>query len=70
MGLSEADYEKALEQVRTLEVGALLTKPSRLRVDLEPRYVGFEIADRFAVGYGLDHAENYRNLPFIADLDS
>ena len=40
----------------SLEVCALLTKPERLRVDLSPRYVGFEIPNRFAIGYGLDHA--------------
>ena len=53
----------------SLEVCALLTKPERLRVDLEPRYVGFRIADRFAIGYGLDHAQRYRNLGRIAALD-
>jgi hypoxanthine phosphoribosyltransferase len=52
----------------TLEVCALLTKPARRKVDLPTRYVGFEIADRFAIGYGLDHAERYRNLPFVAVL--
>jgi len=53
----------------SLEACALLTKPDRLRVDLEPRYVGFRIADRFAIGYGLDHAQRYRNLGYIAALD-
>ncbi|HVC07426.1 MAG TPA: hypoxanthine phosphoribosyltransferase [Solirubrobacterales bacterium] len=52
----------------SLEVCALLTKPERLRVDLSPRYVGFEIPDRFAVGYGLDHAQRYRNLDYVAAL--
>jgi hypoxanthine phosphoribosyltransferase len=52
----------------SLAVCALLTKPERRRVDLSPRYVGFEIADRFAIGYGLDHAERYRNLPYVAAL--
>jgi hypoxanthine phosphoribosyltransferase len=52
----------------TLSVCALLTKPERLQVDLEPRYVGFEIPNRFAIGYGLDHAERYRNLPYVAAL--
>jgi len=47
---------------------ALLTKPGRRKVDLPTRYVGFEIANRFAVGYGLDHAERYRNLAFVAAL--
>jgi hypoxanthine phosphoribosyltransferase len=55
---------------RTLEVCALLTKPERRKVDLPARYVGFEIADRFVVGYGLDYAERYRNLPFVAVLES
>jgi hypoxanthine phosphoribosyltransferase len=53
----------------SLEVCALLTKPSRRKVDLPARYVGFEIPDRFAIGYGLDHAERYRNLPFVAALN-
>jgi hypoxanthine phosphoribosyltransferase len=53
----------------SLEVCALLTKPERLRVDLSPRYVGFEIPDRFAIGYGLDHAQRYRNLAYVAALD-
>jgi hypoxanthine phosphoribosyltransferase len=55
---------------RSLEVCALLTKPERRRVELSPRYVGFEIPDRFVVGYGLDHAERYRNLPFVAVLNT
>jgi hypoxanthine phosphoribosyltransferase len=53
---------------RTLEVCALLIKPERRKVDLDARYVGFEIPNRFAIGYGLDHAERYRNLPFVAAL--
>jgi hypoxanthine phosphoribosyltransferase len=55
---------------RSLEVCALLTKPERRRVDLSPRYVGFEIPDRFVVGYGLDYAERYRNLPYVAVLNT
>jgi len=55
---------------RTLEVCALLTKPERRKVDLPARYVGFEIPDRFVVGYGLDYAERNRNLPFVAVLES
>ena len=53
----------------SLEVCALLTKPERRKVDLPIRYVGFEIPDRFAVGYGLDHGERFRNLPYVAALD-
>ncbi|MGD9737259.1 MAG: hypoxanthine phosphoribosyltransferase [Solirubrobacterales bacterium] len=52
----------------SLEVCSLLTKPERLRVDLSPRYVGFEIPNRFAIGYGLDHAQRYRNLEYVAAL--
>ncbi|HET7121598.1 MAG TPA: hypoxanthine phosphoribosyltransferase [Solirubrobacterales bacterium] len=52
----------------SLAACALLTKPDRLRVDLSPRYVGFEIPNRFAIGYGLDHAQKYRNLDFVAAL--
>ena len=52
----------------TLEVCALLTKPERRKVELGAKYVGFEIPDRFAIGYGLDYAERYRNLPYVAAL--
>ena len=54
---------------RSLEVCALLTKPQRRKVDLPTRYVGFEIPNRFVVGYGLDHEERHRNLPFVAALN-
>jgi hypoxanthine phosphoribosyltransferase len=54
---------------RSLEVCALLIKPERRKVDLPTRYVGFEIPNRFAIGYGLDHAERYRNLPYVAALN-
>jgi hypoxanthine phosphoribosyltransferase len=53
---------------RSLEVCALLIKPARRKVELEARYVGFEIPDAFAIGYGLDHDERYRNLPYVAAL--
>src|SRR3954449_5984706 len=53
---------------RSLAVCALLTKPERRKVDLPIRYVGFEIPNRFAIGYGLDHAEKFRNLPYVAVL--
>jgi len=52
----------------SLEVCALLTKPTRREVELAPRYVGFEIPNKFVVGYGLDHGERYRNLPYVAAL--
>ncbi len=53
----------------SVEVCALLTKPERRVADIECRYVGFEIPNRFAIGYGLDYAERYRNLPYVAALD-
>jgi hypoxanthine phosphoribosyltransferase len=52
----------------SLEVCALLTKPERLQVQLPIRYVGFEIPNKFAIGYGLDYGERYRNLPYVAAL--
>jgi hypoxanthine phosphoribosyltransferase len=52
----------------SIEVCALLTKPERRKVELKPRYVGFEIPNRFVVGYGLDYGERYRNLPYVAVL--
>ncbi|MCW2924348.1 MAG: hpt [Thermoleophilia bacterium] len=53
----------------SIEVCALLTKPERAEVDVDARYVGFEIPNRFVVGYGLDYAERYRNLEYICCLD-
>jgi len=53
----------------SIEVCALLTKPERRRVDTPIRYVGFEIPDRFAIGYGLDHAQRHRNLDYVAALE-
>jgi hypoxanthine phosphoribosyltransferase len=52
----------------SLEICALLTKPSRRRTNITCRYVGFEIPDKFVVGYGLDYAERYRTLDFIGVL--
>jgi hypoxanthine phosphoribosyltransferase len=52
----------------SLEVCALLTKPERRKVELPIKYVGFEIPNRFAIGYGLDHGERFRNLPYVAVL--
>jgi len=62
-----------LDNLRTrrpadIKVCALLSKPSRREVQVELDYLGFEIPDKFVVGYGLDYAENYRNLPFIGVL--
>src|SRR5919201_4317077 len=55
---------------RTLRTACLLSKPSRRQVDVKIEYVGFTIEDRFVVGYGLDYAEQYRNLPHIAVVGS
>jgi hypoxanthine phosphoribosyltransferase len=52
----------------SLEICALLSKPSRRRVDLDVKYLGFEVPDEFVVGYGLDYAGAYRNLPDICIL--
>jgi hypoxanthine phosphoribosyltransferase len=52
----------------TLEVCALLTKPERREIQVPVRYIGFEIANRFVVGYGLDFAERYRNLRYVGVL--
>ena len=55
---------------RRLRTACLLSKPSRRQVDVKVEYIGFTIEDRFVVGYGLDYAEQYRNLPHIAVLGS
>jgi hypoxanthine phosphoribosyltransferase len=52
----------------SLEICALLTKPSRREIDIPVRYVGFEIPNRFVIGYGLDYAERYRKLPYVGVL--
>jgi hypoxanthine phosphoribosyltransferase len=51
---------------KSLRTACLLSKPSRRQVDVAVEYIGFTIEDRFVVGYGLDYAEQYRNLPHIA----
>jgi len=53
----------------SLEVCTLLRKPDAIKVDVPVRYVGFDIPNEFVVGYGLDYAERYRDLPFIGTLD-
>jgi len=52
----------------SLKICALLDKPARRQVHIDIDYLGFECPDEFVVGYGLDYAESYRNLPFIASL--
>ena len=53
---------------KSIAIATLLNKPSRRKVDLKVDYIGFEVPDEFIVGYGIDYAENYRNLPFIGTL--
>ena len=49
---------------------ALMTKPSRREIEVPVRYVGFEIPNRFVIGYGLDFGERYRNLPYVGVLNA
>jgi hypoxanthine phosphoribosyltransferase len=51
---------------RSLRTACLLSKPSRRKTDVKVEYIGFTIEDKFVVGYGLDYAEKYRHLPYIA----
>jgi hypoxanthine phosphoribosyltransferase len=55
-------------QPASLEVVALLRKPDAIKVPVPVRYIGFDIPNEFVVGYGLDYAERYRDLPYIARL--
>jgi hypoxanthine phosphoribosyltransferase len=52
----------------SVAVCAMLRKPAALKMNVEVSYIGFDIADEFVVGYGLDYAQKYRNLPFIGTL--
>ncbi|EEH64610.1 hypoxanthine phosphoribosyltransferase [Gleimia coleocanis DSM 15436] len=52
----------------SVEIATFLRKPEAVRVDIDVKYVGFDIANEFVVGYGLDYAEKYRNLPFVGTL--
>ena len=55
---------------RSLRTACLLSKPSRREVEVEVDYIGFTIEDRFVVGYGLDYHDRYRNLPYIAVINT
>ena len=52
----------------SVEIAALLRKPEAAKVEVDVKYVGFDIPNDFVVGYGLDYAEKYRNLPFVGTL--
>ncbi|MDQ0151289.1 hypoxanthine phosphoribosyltransferase [Eubacterium multiforme] len=60
-------YLKA-RKAESIEIVSLLNKPERRTVDLNVKYIGFEVPNEFIVGYGIDYAEKYRNLPYIAVL--
>lgn len=60
-------YLKA-RKANSIEIVSLLNKQARRKSDLEVKYIGFEVPDAFIVGYGIDYAEKYRNLPFIGTL--
>lgn len=60
-------YLKA-RKANSIEIVSLLNKPKRRAVELDVKYIGFEVPDEFIVGYGIDYAEKYRNLPFIGIL--
>ncbi|MFC0674088.1 hypoxanthine phosphoribosyltransferase [Brachybacterium hainanense] len=53
---------------RSVEVAALLRKPEAARIEIDVKYIGFDIPNEFVIGYGLDYAETYRNLPYVGVL--
>jgi hypoxanthine phosphoribosyltransferase len=59
----------ALRKPRSLKVVALMDKPDRRRTDIEADYVGFKIPNKFVVGYGVDYAERFRNLPYVGYIE-
>ncbi|MDD6794703.1 MAG: hypoxanthine phosphoribosyltransferase [Clostridiaceae bacterium] len=61
------DYLKA-KKVNSVKIAALLNKPARRKIEIPVEYIGFDVPDAFIVGYGIDYAERYRNLPFIGIL--
>ncbi len=63
------EYIRDQYKPKSLKVACLLNKEARREVDIKPDYIGFEVDDCFLVGYGLDSAENYRHLPFLAVIE-
>lgn len=66
--LSRLKQMLSLRNPASLKIVTLLDKPERRRVDITPDYYGFEIPDKFVVGYGLDYNDHYRNLPEVCVL--
>ena len=62
-------HRRGFKAAAGVDVVALLRKPDAMKVNVPVRYVGFDIPNEFVVGYGLDYAERYRDLPFIGTLD-
>ena len=67
--LSNLLKELKVREPKSLKLCTLLNKPSRRVVDVDVEYIGFEIEDKFIVGYGIDYAEKYRNLPYIGIVE-
>lgn len=69
-GLTLANVKEFMWKKRpnSIKICTLLDKPSRRKTDVKAEYIGFEIPDAFVIGYGLDYAEHYRNLPFVGIL--
>ncbi len=63
------DYLEDQFKPASLKLAAFLDKPSRRIVEIKPDYIGFSISDLFVVGYGLDYAEKYRELPYLGELN-
>ena len=59
-------YFKEGKGVKSLKTCTLLSKPERRKVDVQVEYIGFDVPDKFVIGYGLDYDQRYRNLPYIA----
>lgn len=66
--LSQLIPELQSRNPRSIAITTLLDKPSRREVDVDVKYIGFEIEDKFVVGYGLDYDQSYRDLPFIGEV--
>lgn len=68
--LSQLIPELKKRNPKSIEITTLLDKPSRREVDIDVRYIGFEVEDKFVVGYGLDYDQKYRDLPFIGVVET